>query len=197
MIGDLAIIFPLVYVVLALPAGRWLDAHFGRALGTGAVLTAAGALIRVAAPTSLAVLVAGQCVIAIAQPLVLNSITKVAARYFPPRERAAAISIGSVALFAGILGAVLLGGPLFDAGGLSLLLAAEAIPALAGGALVLAVLSTPMVQALRCDSRGCCAAASCGRWRAWCSSAWARTTRSPPGWNRSSRTTARPARPAT
>jgi predicted MFS family arabinose efflux permease len=100
-------------------------------------------VIRVAAPTSLAVQVTGQCVIAIAQPLVLNSITKVAARYFPPRERAAAISIGSVALFAGILGAVLLGGPLFDAAGLGLLLAVEAIPALVGGALVLAVLRVP------------------------------------------------------
>ena len=143
VVGDLAIVFPLVYVVLALPTGRWLDARFGRALGTGAVLTATGAVIRITAPTSLAVQVAGQCVIAIAQPLVLNSITKVAARYFPPHERATAISIGSVALFAGILGAVLLGGPLFDAGGLGLLLAVEAIPALVGAVLVLAILRVP------------------------------------------------------
>src|SRR4051794_35385588 len=39
-VGDLAVAFPLVYVVLALPSGRWLDAHFARALSTGAVLTA-------------------------------------------------------------------------------------------------------------------------------------------------------------
>ena len=31
-VGDLAVIFPLMYVILALPAGRWLDARFGRAL---------------------------------------------------------------------------------------------------------------------------------------------------------------------
>ena len=37
-VGDLAGIFPLVYVILALPAGRWLDVRFERALGLGAVL---------------------------------------------------------------------------------------------------------------------------------------------------------------
>ena len=45
--------------------------------------------------------------IAAGQPFVLNSITKVAARYFPARERTVAISVGSVALFAGILAAAL------------------------------------------------------------------------------------------
>ena len=34
-VGDLAIIFPVMYVILALPAGRWLDARFGQALGIG------------------------------------------------------------------------------------------------------------------------------------------------------------------
>ena len=40
--GDLAAIFPLMYVVLALPSGRWLDAQFERALSAGAILTAGG-----------------------------------------------------------------------------------------------------------------------------------------------------------
>src|SRR5262252_9437602 len=124
-VGDLAIIFPLVYVILALPAGRWLDARFGQALGLGAVLTAGGGLLRLAGPSSYGWAVAGQFVIAAGQPFVLNSITKVAARYFPARERTAAISVGSVALFAGILAAVLSGGPLFDAGGLTRLLSVQ------------------------------------------------------------------------
>ena len=64
--------------------------------------------------------------IALGQPLVLNSITKIAARYFPPEERTAAISIGSVALFAGVLAAVLSAGPLLDAGGLRLLVWTQA-----------------------------------------------------------------------
>ena len=70
----------------------------------------------------------GQFVIAAGQPFVLNSITKVAARYFPHAQRATAIAVGSVALFAGILASVLIAGPLFTAGGLGLVLTIEAIP---------------------------------------------------------------------
>src|SRR2546430_6998140 len=52
-VGDLAIIFPLMYVILALPAGRWLDARFGQALGLRAVLTARGGLLRLARAAAL------------------------------------------------------------------------------------------------------------------------------------------------
>jgi predicted MFS family arabinose efflux permease len=142
-VGDLAGIFPLVYVILALPAGRWLDARFGRALGLGAALTGAGGLVRLAGPSSYGWAIAGQFVIAVGQPFVLNSITKVAGRYFPSRERTTAVSIGSVALFAGILGAVLSGGPLLDAGGLTLLLRVQAATAVLAAGWVLAVSRTP------------------------------------------------------
>ncbi|MGE5134849.1 MAG: MFS transporter [Gemmatimonadota bacterium] len=142
-VGDLAVVFPLVYVVLALPAGRWLDARFGRALSAGAVLTGAGALLRLAAPDSFGWALAGQVVIAAGQPLVLNAITKIAARHFPARERTVAVSVGSAALFAGILAAVLAGKPLFGAGGLRLLLLIEAIPAVVAAAWVLVTARAP------------------------------------------------------
>ncbi len=142
-VGDLAGIFPLVYVILALPAGRWLDARFGQALGLGASLTGAGGLMRLAGPSSYGWAIAGQFVIAVGQPFVLNSITKVAGRYFPSSERTAAVSIGSVALFAGVLGAVLSGGPLLDAGGLALLLRIQAAVAVLAAAWVLAVIRAP------------------------------------------------------
>jgi MFS family permease len=142
-VGDLAAVFPFVYIVLALPTGRWLDMRFAQALGVGALLTGGGALIRLVAPTSFGWQLAGQLVIAAGQPLVLNSITKVAARYFAPAERATAISIGTAALFVGILAAVLVAGPLFDAGGLPLLLGVQAAPAILATVLVLIVLRTP------------------------------------------------------
>ena len=141
-VGDLAAIFPFIYVVLALPTGRWLDARFGQALGAGALLTGAGAVIRVVSPTSFGWQLAGQLVIAMGQPLVLNSITKVAARYFEPSERATAISVGTAALFVGILAAVLMAGPLFDAGGLPLLLGVQAVAAVLATVLVLVALRT-------------------------------------------------------
>ena len=142
-VGDLAAIFPFIYVVLALPTGRWLDMRFGQALGAGALLTGGGALIRLVSPSSFAWQLAGQLVIAAGQPLVLNSITKVAARYFPPSQRATAISIGTAALFVGILAAVLMAGPLFDAGGLPLLLRVQAVPAVLATVLLLVALRTP------------------------------------------------------
>jgi MFS family permease len=142
-VGDLAAIFPFVYIVLALPTGRWLDLRFGQALGIGALLTGGGALVRLVAPASFGWQLAGQLVIAAGQPLVLNSITKVAARYFPPSERAAAISIGTAALFIGILAAVLSAGPLMATGGLPLLLGVQAGPAVVAAVLVLVAFRMP------------------------------------------------------
>jgi predicted MFS family arabinose efflux permease len=136
-VGDLAVVFPLVYVVLALPSGRWLDANFARALSTGAVLTAAGGLLRVVAPDSYGWAFAGQCIIAAGQPLVLNALTKTAARYFPAEERTTAISVGSVSMFLGVLVAVLSGRPLFDAGGLGLVVGTQAGLAVVAAAWVL------------------------------------------------------------
>jgi len=142
-VGDLAAIFPLVYVVLALPVGRRLDSHFTQSLGIGAVLTGGGALLRLIAPASFSVQLVGQFVIAAGQPFVLNSITKVAARYFPRSQRATAIAVGSVALFAGILASVLIAGPLFSAGGLGLVLTIEAIPSVIATVLMLLLLRVP------------------------------------------------------
>src|SRR5450759_701483 len=134
---DLGAIFPFIYIVLALPTGRWLDLRFGQALGAGALLTGVGALVRLVSPSSFGWQLAGQLVIAAGQPLVLNSITKVAGRYFPPSDRATAISIGTAALFVGILAAVLMAGPLFDAGGLPLLLGVQAVLAVIATAFAL------------------------------------------------------------
>ncbi|MHB1430782.1 MAG: MFS transporter [Streptosporangiaceae bacterium] len=142
-VGDLAAIFPLMYVLLALPFGRWLDVRFEQALAVGAVLTGVGGALRLAGPDSFGWALAGQFVIAVGQPLVLNSITKIAARYFPERERTAAISVGSVSLYVGILAAALSGGPLYDAGGLRLLLIVQGGVGVLAMVWVLVALRTP------------------------------------------------------
>ncbi len=142
-VGDLAAIFPLMYVLLALPFGRWLDIRFEQALAVGAVLTGVGGALRLAGPDSFGWALAGQFVIAVGQPLVLNSITKIAARYFPERERTAAISVGSVSLYVGILAAALSGGPLYHAGGLRLLLIVQGGVGLLAMVWVLVALRTP------------------------------------------------------
>jgi sugar phosphate permease len=151
-IGDLAVINPLMYVLIAIPAGRWMDRRFDSALAAGAMLTATGALLRLVDPSSYVWVFAGQLILSVGQPLVLNASTKVAARYFPPRERTAAISVASAAQFTGILAAALTGGALYDAGGLRLLLTIHAVFAVGAAVAVLVALRVP--AAFVADTRG-------------------------------------------
>ncbi len=139
-VGDLAGLFPLMYVLLALPTGRWTDRRFAPALSAGALLTAGGAVLRTAGPSSYAWVFAGQFVLAVGQPLVLNATTKIAARYFPPQQRTVAISVGTAAQFCGILLAAMTGDLLTRAGGLRLLLQVHAaVAVLAAGCVLVAV----------------------------------------------------------
>jgi hypothetical protein len=142
-VGDLAVVNPLLFVVFAIPAGRWLDRHFAAALSAGAALTAAGALVRVVDTHSFVVVLTGQLVVSAGQPLVLNAITKVAARYFPAGERTMAISVGSAAQFVGILAAALTSGPLVSAGGLTLLLTVHAAVTTAIAVFVVVAIRVP------------------------------------------------------
>ena len=142
-IGDLAVVNPLTYVLLAIPAGRWMDRRFGAALATGALLTAAGAVLRAVAPGAYGWALAGQIVLSVGQPLVLNATTKVAARYFPPPERTAAISVASAAQFVGILVAALAAEPLANAGGLRRVLLTHAVLAVVCAVALLVMLRTP------------------------------------------------------
>ena len=142
-IGDLAVINPLMYVLLAIPAGRWMDRRFGAALTAGALFTATGALLRLVDVSSYGWVFAGQLLLSVGQPLVLNASTKVAARYFPPGERTAAISVASAAQFTGILVAALTGSLLYDAGGMRLLLSVHAVLAVAAAVAVVVAVRAP------------------------------------------------------
>src|SRR3954454_5239427 len=79
-IGALSAVFPLLYVVLAIPAGFALDRWFRGSVATGALLTALGGLVRLGGDTY-AWALAGQLIVAFAQPLVTNSVAKVAGAY--------------------------------------------------------------------------------------------------------------------
>jgi len=142
-VGDLAVINPAMFVLLAIPTGRWMDRRYTHALTAGAIFTASGALLRLVDPTSYAWVFAGQAVMSIGQPLVLNASTKIAARYFPPEEQTTAISIASGAQFLGILGAVLASSWLLDLGGFRLLLGVHAAFAVLAALAVIASLRLP------------------------------------------------------
>lgn len=152
-IGNLAVVNPLMFVILAIPAGQWLDHRFRAALAVGALLTAGGALLRLVDSGSFAWILAGQLLLSAGQPLVLNASTKIAARYFPPRERVGAISVAGASQFVGILAAAVTAPLLFDAGGLGRLLGVQAGVAVLAAVLVLAALRLPAAYATQDHGR--------------------------------------------
>jgi predicted MFS family arabinose efflux permease len=124
-IGWLANVFPLLYVVLAIPAGRLLDTHFRPVLAGAGALMAAGGLVRLGGQ-AFAWAMAGQLMIAVAQPFVLSAMGKLAGEYLPVEQRAAGIAVASTASFAGMLFALLLGPAVGGHGHVERLLVVEA-----------------------------------------------------------------------
>lgn len=144
-IGWLAEVFPLLYVVLALPAGRVIDRWLAPGLAAGAVLTAAGALLRVFAPGYSLVLVA-QVAIAVAQPLVLNAVTKLSGTYLRTDDRPTGIAVSSAGIFAGMVLALVLG-TVVGGHRIGVLLAVEAGFAVVAAVLLCAALRHPGAHA--------------------------------------------------
>src|SRR5579863_9338338 len=109
-IGWLAEIFPLLYVVLAVPAASLLDRWFRPTLAVGALLTAVGGVLRLGGEgDTFAWAVAGQTLIAIAQPLILNAVSGLSSAYLSERSRPIGIAIGSAGIFLGMLLSLVLG----------------------------------------------------------------------------------------
>jgi cyanate permease len=108
-IGLLSMSFMIVYILVSIPASWVIDTYgFRVAVGIGAVLTGIFGLLRGLPTADYTLVLISQIGIAIGQPLILNSVTKVAARWFPLQERATASGFGSLAMYLGIvLGMVL------------------------------------------------------------------------------------------
>jgi MFS family permease len=103
-IGLLSMIFMVVYIFVSIPASWVIDTFgFHIAVGVGAVLTGVFGLIRGLAGDNFTWVFLAQTGIAIGQPFLLNSMTTVAARWFPIRERAIASGMGSLAMYLGII----------------------------------------------------------------------------------------------
>ncbi len=98
------LVFPLVQVLLTLPAGLVIDRKgFKYGVGIGTLLTGLFAILRLVNPESYTVLLISQIGISIGQPFVLNGVTKLAVTWFPKKEEATAVGLGSLALFIGMM----------------------------------------------------------------------------------------------
>ncbi|MCD6116438.1 MFS transporter [bacterium] len=103
-IGFLSMSFMIVYVVVSIPASWVIDTYGIRiAVGFGAVLMAVFSIMRGAAGTNYNIVLIAQLGIAVGQPFILNSVTKVAANWFPLKERATASGLGTLSLYIGII----------------------------------------------------------------------------------------------
>jgi MFS family permease len=103
-IDSLALLYMLVYLALSLPASRWIDRRGLRSgVGLGALLTAAGALVKAVGGASFAMQLAGQLILACAQPFLINATTALTARWFPLGERGLATGLGSLAQYLGFI----------------------------------------------------------------------------------------------
>jgi sugar phosphate permease len=108
-IGLLSMSFMVVYIFVSIPASWVIDKYGIKvAVGIGAILTGIFGLLRGLVPSSYIMVLVSQIGIAIGQPFILNAITKVAARWFPVRERATAAGLGTLAMYFGILLALLI-----------------------------------------------------------------------------------------
>ncbi len=128
-IGRLAVIFPLSYLLLAIPAGLLLDHRFRSSLILGASLVGSGAVLR-AVGGSFGWALGGQVLVALAVPLILSSVNKLAREFLPEAARARGIALCVAVNFMGIIVALVLGTTLGKHGHLTRLLTVEAVLAI-------------------------------------------------------------------
>ncbi len=107
-VGLLIAVFPALNIVLALPVGSLLDAKgFKFTVSIGAILMAVAVIIRLNY-NAYAWLLAGQIGIAIGQPFIMNSVPKLAATWFDKDEGVIANGLGSMAMFIGMIAALII-----------------------------------------------------------------------------------------
>ena len=100
--GLLLLVFPLVYVLLSLPAGVLIDKKGYRfSLNFGNFLMALFACLRIY-DKSFAVLLIAQTGIAVAQPFIVNAISKLVLDWFEKDQGAIATGLGTMGMFIGM-----------------------------------------------------------------------------------------------
>jgi FLVCR family feline leukemia virus subgroup C receptor-related protein len=103
-IDFLSMSYMLVFLVACLPASWVLDRWgLGAGVGIGAVLTIIGSVVKGALAPYFAAQVAGQLVLALAQPFLTNAATTLARDWFPVKERATASGLASLAQYLGFV----------------------------------------------------------------------------------------------
>lgn len=103
-IGLLSMVFMIVYIIISIPSSWFIDTYgFRIAVGLGAALTGICGLLRGLFAQDYTMVLIFTIGIAIGQPLIINAVTKIAARWFPLRERATASGMSWLAGYLGLI----------------------------------------------------------------------------------------------
>ena len=103
-IGLLSMVFMIVYIIVSIPASWLIDTYGIRlAVGLGAALTGIFGLLRGLFSSNYTLVLIFQILIAIGQPLIVNAISKIAARWFPIGQRATATGMSWLAGYLGLI----------------------------------------------------------------------------------------------
>lgn len=103
-VDSLSLVYMVVFIFLSLPASNFIN-KFGlrRGLMVGSLITGISGLVKGLGYEHFWLVMAGQSGLAIAQPFILNALTKLGAKWFPPNERATVAGIGTLAQYLGII----------------------------------------------------------------------------------------------
>ncbi len=103
-IDMLSMIFMIVFIVFSIPASYIIDTYGIRVgVGIGAALVAIFGMLKGLYGSSYTMVFIAQTGLAIAQPLVTNAISKVSVHWFPVNERATASGLATLAMYVGIV----------------------------------------------------------------------------------------------
>jgi MFS family permease len=103
-IDFLSMIYMIVFIIMSLPASYIIDTKgLKTGLTIGALLTGVFGVLKAWGGENLLMVTVAQMGLAVAQPFILNSVTKVGAKWFPVNERATVAGLGSLAQYIGII----------------------------------------------------------------------------------------------
>ena len=107
-VGLLTSIFPILSIILSAPVGTLLDAKgFRFTVSLGVIIMGISVLLRLKYHSYIW-LFAGQFGISVAQPFILNSVSKFASIWFDKDEGVIANGLGSMAMFIGMIAAMVI-----------------------------------------------------------------------------------------
>jgi predicted MFS family arabinose efflux permease len=135
-ISLLSLVWPLVFVILAIPVGIFIDKKgFKISVGIGALLLAIFSVFRIFSTVpdyNYSVLLISQTGAAISQPFIFGCITKIAINWFSEKDQGLATGLGSIGLFIGMMLAFAITPFLFSSLGITKMLMIYALISCAG-----------------------------------------------------------------